>query len=208
MEGRVSGKPGTLMPWRATPDCTVRQHPVQGGPLLGVRPCPTLELTPGPRQSGYGAIRRNFVHCKKWESHLFPAGVAGIEVPKTNNRLEQVFRRMRRNVRKRCGDKATGRQLTLTGEKMLLYQNLTNPTYVKAVFGEESMAVVFGRRRASLPKVHEMGRKERERLLDQGQQMLRKGQILGTPYTEEMFAQVQRQARSSLELLPHMRLPI
>ena len=144
----------------------------------------------------------------KWESHLFPSGVEGIAVPKTNNRLEQVFRRMRRNVRKRCGDKATGRQLTLTGEMMLLYQNLANPAYVEAVFGEESVATVFGRKRASLPKVRKMGRKERERLLDQGQQMLRKGQVPGTPYTEEMFAEVQRQVVASSELYPAVRLPI
>lgn len=138
----------------------------------------------------------------KWESHLFPSGVEGIAVPKTNNRLEQVFRRMRRNVRKRCGDKATGRQLTLTGEMMLLYQNLANPAYVEAVFGEESVATVFGRKRASLPKVRKMGRKERERLLDQGQQMLRKGQALRTPYTEEMFAEVQRPGGGLARTLP------
>ena len=121
---------------------------------------------------------------QKWEGHLFVAGLEGVVVPATNNGMEQVFRRVRRNVRKRCGDKATGRQLTLNGEKLLLYQNLANPAYVKAVFGEEEMAVVFGRERARLPKVAVMGRKERGRLLDKGQELLRSGRVPESPYEE------------------------
>lgn len=123
---------------------------------------------------------------RKWEGHLFPAEPEGVSIPGTNNKLEQVFRRMRRNVRKRCGDKATGRQLTLTGERLLLYQNLTNPAYVKKVFGEEGVARVFGRERALLPKVTEIGRKERDRLLDKGQELLRVGKVPETPYAVEL----------------------
>ncbi len=105
-------------------------------------------------------------------------------VPATNNGMERTFRRVRRNVRKRYGDMATGRQLTLNGVRLLLYQNMANPAYVKAVFGEEEVAAVFGRERTRLPKVPVMGRKERERQLDKGLELLRAGEVPQSPYEE------------------------
>ena len=59
---------------------------------------------------------------------------------------------------------------------------MANPAYVKAVFGEEQVGVVLGRERAKLPKVRVMGRKERERLLEKGQELLRRGKIPASPY--------------------------
>ncbi len=147
-------------------------------------------LTPGHVS---WAAKKIMMDYRKWEARLFPTELPGVKMPGTNNGLEQVFRRVRRNVRKRCGDKATGRQLTLAGERLLLYQNLINPTYVKAVFGEEGMAKVFGRERALLPKVLRMGKKERERLLDRGQALLKGGTIPRTPYGEEVFAEARQQ---------------
>ncbi len=136
-------------------------------------------LTPGH----VGMVAKKIVSdYQKWEGHLFVAGLEGVVVPATNNGMERTFRRVRRNVRKRCGDAATGRQLTLHGERLLLYQNMANPAYVKAVFGEEAVAVVFGRERAKLPKVAVMGRKERERLLEKGQELLRRERIPTSPY--------------------------
>ena len=66
----------------------------------------------GLRACGMGGEEDRRDH-RKWEGHLFPEGLEGISVPTTNNGLERVFRRTRRNVRKGCGDMATGRQLTL-----------------------------------------------------------------------------------------------
>ncbi|MHB1435623.1 MAG: hypothetical protein ACYCW9_05885, partial [Thermoplasmata archaeon] len=69
-------------------------------------------MTPGHVARAAKKIESDY---RKWEGHLFVAGLEGVVVPATNNGMERVFRRMRRNVRKRCGDKATGRQLTLNG---------------------------------------------------------------------------------------------
>ena len=128
------------------------------------------------------AAKKILTDYGKWEGRLFVAGLEGVVVPATNNGMERVFRRVRRNVRKRCGDKATGRQMTLHGERLLLYQNLANRAYVQAVFGEEEVAVVFGRERSRLPRERGMGRKERERLLDKGVELLRAGKVPQSPY--------------------------
>ena len=72
--------------------------------------------------------------------------------------------------------------MTLHGERLLLYQNLANRAYVQAVFGEEEVAVVFGRERSRLPRERGMGRKERERLLDKGVELLRAGKVPQSPY--------------------------
>ena len=69
---------------------------------------------------------------------------------------------------------------------MLLYQNLANPVYVKAVFGEEGVAAVFGKERAGLAKDGGMSRKERDRLLEKAQEMFLAGGIPETPYTGAM----------------------
>ena len=138
-------------------------------------------LTPGHVAMASKKIVSDY---RKWEGHLFVAGLEGVVVPATNNGMEQAFRRVRRNVRKRCGDAATGRQLTRNGERLLLYQNMANSAYVKAVFGEEEVAVVLGRERTKLPKVPVMGRRERERLLERGQALLRSGRVPQSPYEE------------------------
>ena len=71
-------------------------------------------------------------------SHLFTAAKKTIEryrerepmlfannpehtVPRTNNGMERFFRRVRRNVRKRCGNIATGNILTQSGESLALF---------------------------------------------------------------------------------------
>ena len=55
----------------------------------------------------------------------------------------------------------------------------------------------FGRERGLLPKVPAMGRKERERLLDKGQELLRVGKVPETPYGGEMEDQAWSQRRST-----------
>ena len=48
---------------------------------------------------------------EKWEGHLFAQNKEGT-IPRTNNSLEQFFRMIRRNVRKRTGNLAAGRLLS------------------------------------------------------------------------------------------------
>ncbi len=66
--------------------------------------------------------------CEKREEHLFAHNPEGT-ISRINNSLEQLFRWIRRNIRKRCGNIATGRYLSLNGDGI-------------AVFGSEDIASV------------------------------------------------------------------
>ena len=72
------------------------------------------------------------------EKHLFPAAKLAMEryrnresmlfaqnpegtIPRTNNGMEIFFRKIRRNIRKRCGNIATGNMLTQSGESLALF---------------------------------------------------------------------------------------
>ena len=133
----------------------------------------------------------------KWKSHLFVRELDGIA--HTNNSLEQLFRRVRRNVRRRCGDMATGHQLTLNGERLLLFQNISNRKYIAAVFGNEDIASVFGRERALLPKTVAMTHRKRAELLEKGRRMLLSGNVPVTVYTDKLWdeAQAARQVQAA-----------
>ena len=61
--------------------------------------------------------------------HLFAQNSAGT-IPRTNNSIEQFFRKIRRNVRKRTGNIATGRLLSLNGDKLAIFQNMAIPKYM------------------------------------------------------------------------------
>ena len=64
-------------------------------------------------------------------------------IPRTNNNMEQFFRKLRRNVRKRCGNIATGNILAQSGVSLAIFQNMDNPEYVKIVFGDKDIPSVF-----------------------------------------------------------------
>ena len=80
----------------------------------------------------------------KWEKHLFAQNPEGT-IPVTNNSLERLCRRIRRNVRKMYGNVATGKYLSLNGDRIVIFQNLTTPEYVITVFGSDHVAPIFGR---------------------------------------------------------------
>ncbi len=124
---------------------------------------------------------------RKWKNHLFVNELDGIA--HTNNSLERVFRKVRRNVRRRCGNMATGHQLTLNGECLLLFQNMDNDAYVKAVFENSDIAAVFGMERELIPKTSAMTPKRRKQLLETAREMLLSGSVPDTPYTDEMWAE-------------------
>lgn len=109
----------------------------------------------------------------------------------TNNSLERVFRKVRRNVRRRCGNMATRHQLTLNGELLLLFQNMDNGAYVRAVFGNSDIAAVFGRERALIPKASAMTLKRRREPLETAEERLLSGTLPDTPYTEDAWARAQ-----------------
>jgi hypothetical protein len=121
----------------------------------------------------------------KWEKYLFAQNPEGT-IPVTYNSLEQLFRRIRRNVRKRCGNIATGRYLSLNGDMIVIFQNLTIPEYVKTVFGQEDIASVFGRHMKS-SHGNGMSRNMIIRLVDRGKEALISGTLRTDPFSEEMM---------------------
>ncbi len=78
----------------------------------------------------------------KRESLLFSQNQEGT-MKRTNNGMEILFRKVRRNVRKRCGNIATGNVIAHSGESLLLFQNVDNQGYRDVVFGKEDMSEVF-----------------------------------------------------------------
>ncbi|MHB8371313.1 MAG: hypothetical protein ACYDBI_01190 [Thermoplasmataceae archaeon] len=119
------------------------------------------------------------------ESMLF-ADNADHTIPRTNNAMERLFRKVRRNVRKRTGNTNTGNILAKSGESLALFQNMGNPEYVKIVFGTESMARIFGEHRKKSNK-KQMTTKRKLELVDKGMNMLMNDSSPGTTYTEELM---------------------
>ena len=131
------------------------------------------------------AAKQIMAACGKWEKYLFAQNPEGT-IPVTYNSLEQLFRRIRRNVRKRCGNIATGRYLSLNGDMIVIFQNLTIPEYVKTVFGQEDIASVFGRHMKS-SHGNGMSRNMIIRLVDRGKEALISGTLRTDPFSEEMM---------------------
>ena len=86
---------------------------------------------------------------------------------------------------------ATGHQLTLNGERLILFQNIDNSAYVKAVFGNSDIAAVFGMERELIPKTSAMTPKRRKQLLETAGEMLLSGSVPDTPYTDEVWAEAE-----------------
>ena len=136
-------------------------------------------------------------------SHLFTAAKKAIEryreresllfannpehtIPRTNNGIERFFRKVRSNVRKRCGNIATGNILTHSGESLALFQNMSNPEYVKVVFGSENIPSLFSRYRKPFKKPG-MTRKKTLELVDAGTKMIMDCSLQDSPYSENMM---------------------
>ncbi|EQD46780.1 MULE transposase, conserved domain protein, partial [mine drainage metagenome] len=128
------------------------------------------------------ALKHLIEEYRKRERCLF-FEMDGVEVPFTNNGLEGEFRRMRRTVRKRCGNRATGRQLTLRGEGLLLFQNLRSEKYRTLVFGDREVAAVFGEERAQWTRPPTVSGARVATLLEKGMTLLMSGQLPTSPYS-------------------------
>jgi hypothetical protein len=123
---------------------------------------------------------------EKWETHLFAQNKAGT-IPRTNNSLEQFFRKIRRNVRKRTGNLSTGRLLSRNGDKLAIFQNLGLQKYMEVVFGTTSVASRFGSYRKELREksIRPMTRKMVVELVDKGKKDLVSGKLRKDPYSDE-----------------------
>ena len=73
-----------------------------------------------------------------------PNGKISIQPQRTNNIMEQFFRRVRRAHRRRTGDNAMGRRIKAMNANSLLVKNLENPQYMAMLLdGRGSLEDVF-----------------------------------------------------------------
>ena len=107
-------------------------------------------------------------------------------IPGTNNNMEQFFRKLRRNVRKRCGNIATGNILAQSGVSLAIFQNMDNPEYVKIVFGDKDIPSVFARYRKPFKKPG-MTKNRILKLIDTGTDMMLNDSLPDTPYNDKMM---------------------
>ena len=108
-------------------------------------------------------------------------------IPRTNNGMEQFFRKLRRNVRKRNGNTATGNILAQTGASLALFQNMENPEYIRTVFGKESIESVFARHRMHFKRDGLTGIKM-VKLIDTGINMIPGNNLDDNPYNAHVMA--------------------
>ncbi len=107
-------------------------------------------------------------------------------IPRTNNNMEQFFRKLRRNVRKRCGNIATGNILAQSGVSLAIFQNMDNPEYVKIVFGDKDIPSVFGKYRKPFKKPG-MTKNRILKLIDTGTEMMLNDSLPDTPYNDKLM---------------------
>ena len=116
---------------------------------------------------------------------LFAQNTEGI-ILWTNNSIEQFFRKIRRNVRKRSGNMATGRYLSMNGSKIAIFQNIAMLEYVKTVFGLDDIASEFAKHRKEKKK-GEMTRRKVIELVDMGKEKLISGTLRKDSFSEDMI---------------------
>ena len=142
------------------------------------------------------------------ERHMFPAAKLAIQryrnretmlfaqnadgtIPRTNNGMEIFFRKIRRNVRKRCGNVATGNILAGSGEALVLFQNMGSPEYREIAFGSSDIGAVFAKHRKHFGK-RGMTRKRKTQLVDAGTKMILNNTLTSDPYNEKVWAEAGR----------------
>ena len=118
------------------------------------------------------------------ESMLFAQNSEGT-VPRTNNGMEIFFRKIRRNIRKRSGNRSTGNTLTQMGENLALFQNMDNEKYRDIVFGKEDVGSVFAKYRKPFSRSG-MTRKRTIELVEKGTDMILNDSLSDDPYTERI----------------------
>ena len=118
-------------------------------------------------------------------------------IPRTNNNMEQFFRKLRRNVRKRCGNIATGNILAQSGVSLAIFQNMDNPEYVKIVFGDKDIPSVFAKYRKPFKKPG-MTKDKIIKLVDTGTDMMLADSLSDTPYNDKMMDKVNEVRNSSI----------
>ncbi len=100
--------------------------------------------------------------------------------------MERFFRKLRRNMRKRTGNTNTGNILTQSGDSLALFQNMSNPNYVKIVFSSQDISSEFAKYRKPFMKKDMTVQRKRE-LVKKGTEMLMNDSLSDTVYTPEIM---------------------
>ena len=133
----------------------------------------------------YSAAKFAIERYRKSETVLFAQNKERT-IPRTNNNMEIFFRKIRRNIRKRSGNRSTGKILTQTGENLALFQNMDNEEYREIVFGNEDMGSVFSRYRKRFQK-DGLTKKRKVELVDNSTDMILNDSLSDQPYTDKTF---------------------
>lgn len=144
------------------------------------------------------AVKHIIEQYRKWENYLFVPDFAVeingkkrvYRVPSTNNQLEAKIRMMRRLFRKHGGDKEIGKRVTELGCDVLLFQNVTNPQYIRSLFGNIDKIPYILRKVNNVQIKNNkivMKKKERDGLIRNLVEMREWEQIPSTPYTNELW---------------------
>ena len=115
--------------------------------------------------------------------------IIGGTIPRTNNGMEQFFRKLRRNIRKRCGNIATGNMLANNGVSLAIFQNIENKDYVKAVFGNNDIASVLAKHIKPYRNPG-MTHKKIIQLVEKGTALIINSKIKDNPYTDRLFESI------------------
>ncbi len=133
----------------------------------------------------FQAAKISIQRYRKREKMLFAQNDDGT-IPRTNNGMERFFRKIRRNVRKRSGNIATGNVLAQSGEALALFQNMDNAEYRRIVFGNKDIGSVFGKYRKPFRK-NGFTKKKTMALVKKGMEMLLNNSLDSNPYSGEML---------------------
>ena len=133
----------------------------------------------------FTAVKHIVRKCHEREVMLF-ANNPEHTIPRTNNAMEIFFRRLNKNIRKRCGNIATRKILAKSGVTLAMFQNMANPEYVEIVFGKQDIASVFSRYRKPFKKPG-MARNKMMKLVDKATEMILDGSLSEDTYNDEMM---------------------
>ena len=130
----------------------------------------------------FKAAKLSIERYRNRETMLFAQNADGT-IPRTNNNMEIFFRKIRRNVRKRCGNTVTGNILTQSGDKLALFQNMANEKYREIVFENTDIGSVFAEYRKPFKK-EGMTKKREVELVNKGTEMIMNNTLNKDPYKE------------------------
>ncbi len=107
-------------------------------------------------------------------------------IPRTNNAMEIFFRKLNRNIRKRCGNIATKKILARSGVTLATFQNMANTKYIEIIFGKQDIASVFSKYRKPFKKPG-MTKKKIMKLVEKATEMIVNDSLSDNAYNDELM---------------------